>query len=93
MDLIMLYSGYVIILTLQSVTITCVVHHTNRNPGGQYKCEESSCRFPVVPSLEEYHISLLVRNPLGQQSAPYSFNISDRGVNPILRLSSRYSSA
>ena len=58
-----------------------------------WKCEESSCRFPVVPSLEEYHISLLVRNPLGQQSAPYSFNISDRGVNPILRLSSRYSSA
>ena len=77
--------------------LCCPPYHpslpNSENPGGQYECEESSCKFPVVPSLEEYHLSLLVSNPLGQQSAPYSFNISDRGVNPILRLSSRYSSA
>ncbi|CAL8345619.1 unnamed protein product [Lota lota] len=55
------------------------------NSGGQYKCEESSCKFPVVTGLEEYHLSLLVSNPLGKQSAQYSFNISDR-VFPVAKL-------
>ncbi|KAK0142550.1 Leukemia inhibitory factor receptor [Merluccius polli] len=58
-------------------------------PGGQdsIKCDKSSCGFPAVPGLEEYHISLLVSNPLGQQSARYSFNISDR-VFPEVKLHS-----
>ncbi|KAM4615783.1 leukemia inhibitory factor receptor [Polymixia lowei] len=38
--------------------------------------------FYVVPGLEEYHISVVVSNQLGEEAESYSFNISER-VFPV----------
>uniref|UniRef100_A0A667ZXB3 Fibronectin type-III domain-containing protein n=1 Tax=Myripristis murdjan TaxID=586833 RepID=A0A667ZXB3_9TELE len=47
------------------------------------KCKESSCHFPAVPHLDEYNISVVVGNQLGEERESYCFNISDR-VLPAL---------
>nr|XP_020449371.1 leukemia inhibitory factor receptor-like isoform X2 [Monopterus albus]XP_020449372.1 leukemia inhibitory factor receptor-like isoform X2 [Monopterus albus] len=46
-------------------------------------CEPSSCTFLVVPHLDEYNISVVVKNQLGEEMRSYSFNISDR-VFPVV---------
>lgn len=51
-------------------------------------CEESSCKFPAVPQLEEYNISLVVRDQLGEETANYSFNFFDRGQRSRKHLNS-----
>lgn len=52
----------------------------NRNSDhGLISCETSSCRFPAVPQLQEYKISVMVKDKLGEEMESYSFNISDRG--------------
>lgn len=51
-----------------------------RNTGEDLiKCGEWSCRFQAVPGLEWYHVSVVVRNQLGEEKQSYSFNITDRG--------------
>lgn len=44
-------------------------------------CQSSSCTFLAIPQLEEYNISLVVKNKLGEETENYSFNISDRGYS------------
>ncbi|XP_062272715.1 oncostatin-M-specific receptor subunit beta [Scomber scombrus] len=46
-------------------------------------CVQSSCKFPAVPQLEEYNISVVVRDQLGEETESYSFNIFDR-VFPVV---------
>ncbi|XP_075994706.1 leukemia inhibitory factor receptor isoform X2 [Genypterus blacodes] len=46
-------------------------------------CEPLSCSFPVVPRLEEYNITVVVRNQLGEERESHSFNLSDR-VFPVV---------
>ncbi|XP_026198886.1 oncostatin-M-specific receptor subunit beta [Anabas testudineus] len=41
-------------------------------------CAQSSCTFAAIPQLEEYKISLVVKNKLGEETQSYSFNISSR---------------
>ncbi|XP_014324057.2 leukemia inhibitory factor receptor-like isoform X1 [Xiphophorus maculatus] len=48
-------------------------------------CQPPSCTFPAVPQQQEYNIRLVVENQLGEETATYSFNISDR-VSPVLDL-------
>ncbi|XP_054895473.1 leukemia inhibitory factor receptor isoform X2 [Poeciliopsis prolifica] len=49
---------------------------------GQAKihCQPPSCTFPAVPQQQEYNIRLEVKDQLGEETATYSFNISDRVV-------------
>lgn len=42
-------------------------------------CQQSSCTFQALPRLEEYNISVVVKDQLGEETESYSFNISDRG--------------
>lgn len=51
----------------------------HRNEPGAIECKPSSCTFQAVPQLEEYKISIVVRNQLGEETASNSFNITDRG--------------
>uniref|UniRef100_A0A3Q3GFD1 Leukemia inhibitory factor receptor-like n=1 Tax=Labrus bergylta TaxID=56723 RepID=A0A3Q3GFD1_9LABR len=46
-------------------------------------CEQLSCTFPAIPQLEEYNISVEVKDLLGKETESYSFNISDR-VFPVV---------
>ncbi|XP_054467793.1 leukemia inhibitory factor receptor [Anoplopoma fimbria] len=46
-------------------------------------CKSSSCTFPAVPQREEYNISVVVKDQLGEETESYSFNISDR-VFPVM---------
>lgn len=46
-------------------------------------CAQSSCTFAAIPQLEEYKISLVVKNKLGEETQSYSFNISSRGSTNI----------
>ncbi|XP_008416333.1 leukemia inhibitory factor receptor isoform X1 [Poecilia reticulata] len=48
-------------------------------------CQPPSCTFPAVPQQQEYNIRLKVEDHLGEETATYSFNISDR-VSPVLEL-------
>ncbi|XP_071339604.1 leukemia inhibitory factor receptor isoform X4 [Trachinotus anak] len=43
-------------------------------------CKPSSCTFAAIPQLEQYNISLVVKDQLGEEAESYSFNISDRVV-------------
>ncbi|XP_042276180.1 oncostatin-M-specific receptor subunit beta [Thunnus maccoyii] len=61
-------------------TQTLHIVNTDQAP---ISCEESSCKFPAVPQLEEYNISLVVRDQLGEETANYSFNFFDR-VFPVV---------
>lgn len=55
-----------------------------RNSGqAPISCNQSSCTFPAVPQLQEYNISVVVKNKLGEEVESYSFNILDR-VFPIV---------
>ncbi|XP_070690651.1 leukemia inhibitory factor receptor [Pempheris klunzingeri] len=61
-------------------THTLHIENLQRDP---INCEQSSCTFPVVPHLEEYNISVVVKDQLGEETESYSFNISDR-VFPVV---------
>ncbi|RVE67939.1 hypothetical protein OJAV_G00086790 [Oryzias javanicus] len=52
--------------------------HIKNSDRGLISCEKSSCRFPAVPQLQEYNISVMVKDKLGEEMESYSFNISDR---------------
>uniref|UniRef100_A0A3B3DN75 Fibronectin type-III domain-containing protein n=1 Tax=Oryzias melastigma TaxID=30732 RepID=A0A3B3DN75_ORYME len=52
--------------------------HIENSDHGLISCETSSCRFPAVPQLQEYKISVMVKDKLGEEMESYSFNISDR---------------
>uniref|UniRef100_A0A3B5KAB1 Fibronectin type-III domain-containing protein n=1 Tax=Takifugu rubripes TaxID=31033 RepID=A0A3B5KAB1_TAKRU len=43
-------------------------------------CQQSSCTFQALPRLEEYNISVVVKDQLGEETANYCFNIRDRVV-------------
>uniref|UniRef100_A0A4W5K0K8 Fibronectin type-III domain-containing protein n=1 Tax=Hucho hucho TaxID=62062 RepID=A0A4W5K0K8_9TELE len=60
-------------------THTLYIKNTGEDP---IKCGEWSCRFQAVPGLERYHVSVVVRNQLGEEKQSYSFNITDR-VFPV----------
>uniref|UniRef100_A0A8C7ZYH8 Fibronectin type-III domain-containing protein n=1 Tax=Oryzias sinensis TaxID=183150 RepID=A0A8C7ZYH8_9TELE len=56
--------------------------HIKNSDQGLISCETSSCRFPAVPQLQEYNISVMVKDQLGEETESYSFNISERGLRP-----------
>ncbi|XP_047447462.1 oncostatin-M-specific receptor subunit beta isoform X2 [Mugil cephalus] len=57
--------------------------HIENSDRGPVSCEESSCTFPAVPQLQEYNISVVVKDMLGEETASHSFNISER-VFPVV---------
>ncbi|XP_078107293.1 leukemia inhibitory factor receptor isoform X1 [Sander vitreus] len=59
--------------------------HIENSDQAPINCEPSSCTFPAVPQLEEYNISLVVKDQLGEETESYSFNISDR-VFPVVEV-------
>ncbi|KAM7017805.1 leukemia inhibitory factor receptor isoform 2-T2 [Tautogolabrus adspersus] len=65
-------------------THTLHIHNSDQPP---ILCEQLSCTFPAIPQLEEYNISVEVKDLLGKETESYSFNISDR-VFPVV---ARYS--
>lgn len=57
-----------------------LVFFFNRNSGlGPVECQQSSCSFQAVPHLEEYNISVVVKDLLGEETESYRFSIRDRG--------------
>ncbi|XP_060894548.1 leukemia inhibitory factor receptor isoform X1 [Labrus mixtus] len=50
-------------------------------------CDQLSCTFPAIPQLEEYNISVEVKDLLGKETESYSFNISDRVFPVVARCS------
>ncbi|XP_071775502.2 leukemia inhibitory factor receptor isoform X1 [Centroberyx gerrardi] len=63
---------------------THTLHINNGNADqDSSKCTESKCSFLAVPNLEEYDITVVVRNQLGEERESYSFNLSDR-VFPVV---------
>uniref|UniRef100_UPI0037E7C2D6 leukemia inhibitory factor receptor isoform X2 n=1 Tax=Semicossyphus pulcher TaxID=241346 RepID=UPI0037E7C2D6 len=58
--------------------------HIENSDQAPINCEKSSCTFPAVPLQEEYNISVVVKDQLGEETESYSFNISDR-VFPVVR--------
>ncbi|KAM6930889.1 leukemia inhibitory factor receptor [Xenentodon cancila] len=61
---------------------THTLHITNIDQA-PFECKSSFCSFPVVPQLQEYDISVVVRDMLGEEEQHYRFNISER-VFPVL---------
>uniref|UniRef100_A0A3Q0SNH8 Fibronectin type-III domain-containing protein n=1 Tax=Amphilophus citrinellus TaxID=61819 RepID=A0A3Q0SNH8_AMPCI len=59
--------------------------HIENSDQAPVNCKQSSCTFPAVPHLEEYNISVMVKDELGEEVECYSFNISDR-VFPVVTL-------
>ncbi|XP_074495372.1 leukemia inhibitory factor receptor isoform X2 [Sebastes fasciatus] len=57
--------------------------HIENSDQAPINCTPSSCTFPAVPQLEEYNISVVVKDQLGEETESYSFNISDR-VLPVV---------
>nr|XP_046243960.1 leukemia inhibitory factor receptor [Scatophagus argus] len=57
--------------------------HIENSDQAPINCKQSSCTFPAVPHLEEYNISVVVKDQLGEETESYSFNISDR-VFPVV---------
>lgn len=48
-------------------------------------CQQSSCSFQAVPHLEEYNISVVVKDLLGEETESYRFSIRDRGQRSFKR--------
>ncbi|KAF7659157.1 hypothetical protein LDENG_00002370 [Lucifuga dentata] len=46
-------------------------------------CIQSSCSFSALPHLEEYNVTVVVKDQLGEEKESYSFNIYDR-VFPVV---------
>ncbi|XP_073322066.1 leukemia inhibitory factor receptor [Pagrus major] len=65
---------------LNKQTITLHIENSDRAP---INCKPSTCIFLAVPQLEEYNIRVVVKDPLGEETESYSFNISDR-VRPVV---------
>ncbi|XP_041855246.1 leukemia inhibitory factor receptor [Melanotaenia boesemani] len=61
-------------------THTLHIQNSNQAP---IKCTPLGCTFPVVPQMQEYNISVVVKDMLGEEMESYSFNIADR-VFPVL---------
>uniref|UniRef100_A0A4W6BVD3 Fibronectin type-III domain-containing protein n=1 Tax=Lates calcarifer TaxID=8187 RepID=A0A4W6BVD3_LATCA len=59
----------------------CCGKHRNSDQA-PVTCGPSSCTFQAIPDLEEYNISVVVKDQLGEETASYSFNISER-VSPV----------
>ncbi|XP_059192738.1 leukemia inhibitory factor receptor [Centropristis striata] len=59
--------------------------HIENSDQAPISCKELSCTFPVVPQLENYNISVVVRDQLGEEKESYSFNISER-VFPVVEV-------
>ncbi|KAG7489235.1 leukemia inhibitory factor receptor-like isoform X2 [Solea senegalensis] len=60
-------------------TYTLHVENTDLAP---IKCQTWSCTFPSIPHLNEYNVTVVVKDKLGEEAESYSFNISDR-VFPV----------
>uniref|UniRef100_A0A3Q2X1Q5 Leukemia inhibitory factor receptor-like n=1 Tax=Haplochromis burtoni TaxID=8153 RepID=A0A3Q2X1Q5_HAPBU len=58
--------------------------HIENSDKAPFTCEQSSCTFPAVPHLQNYNISVWVKDKLGEEMERYSFNISDR-VFPVVK--------
>ncbi|XP_007563592.1 leukemia inhibitory factor receptor isoform X2 [Poecilia formosa] len=58
-------------------THTLYIENTDQTP---VRCQPPSCTFPAVPQQQEYNIRLEVKDQLGEETATYSFNISERVV-------------
>ncbi|XP_068461138.1 leukemia inhibitory factor receptor, partial [Clinocottus analis] len=53
--------------------------HVGKWDRAPVRCEAGSpCAFPAVPQREEYDVTVVARNRLGEATASCSFNISDR---------------
>lgn len=51
-----------------------------RNSGlSPVECQQSPCSFQAVPHLEEYNVSVVVKDLLGEETESYRFSIRDRG--------------
>ncbi|XP_041793411.1 leukemia inhibitory factor receptor [Chelmon rostratus] len=61
-------------------TNTLYIENSDQAP---INCEQSSCTFPAIPLFDEYNISVVVKNQLGEETESYSFNIADR-VFPVV---------
>ncbi|XP_040898493.1 oncostatin-M-specific receptor subunit beta isoform X2 [Toxotes jaculatrix] len=59
--------------------------HIENSDQAPINCEPTSCTFPAIPQLEEYKISVMVKDQLGEETESYSFNISER-VFPVVEL-------
>ncbi|XP_040010243.1 leukemia inhibitory factor receptor isoform X2 [Xiphias gladius] len=59
--------------------------HLQKSDQAPINCEPSSCTFPAIPQLEEYNISVVVKDQLGEETESYSFNISER-VLPFVEI-------
>uniref|UniRef100_A0A3B3Y5M7 Fibronectin type-III domain-containing protein n=1 Tax=Poecilia mexicana TaxID=48701 RepID=A0A3B3Y5M7_9TELE len=59
-------------------THTLYIENTDQAP---VRCQPPSCTFPAVPQQQEYNIRLEVKDQLGEETATYSFNISERGCS------------
>ncbi|XP_035514491.1 oncostatin-M-specific receptor subunit beta [Morone saxatilis] len=57
--------------------------HIENSDQAPIQCEQSSCTFSAIPQLEEYNISVLVKDQLGEETESYSFNISDRVIPAV----------
>ncbi|XP_014878946.1 oncostatin-M-specific receptor subunit beta-like, partial [Poecilia latipinna] len=56
-------------------THTLYIENTDQTP---VRCQPPSCTFSAVPQQQEYNIRLEVKDQLGEETATYSFNISER---------------
>lgn len=66
--------------------LRCFFFFVHRNSGlSPVACQQSSCTFQALPRLEEYNISVVVKDQLGEETASYCFNISDRGQRSFKR--------
>lgn len=70
-------------MCLTSFPILLFVKNRNSDKA-PFTCEQSSCTFPAVPHLQNYNISVWVKDKLGEEMERYSFNISDRGQGSSL---------
>lgn len=57
--------------------------HIENSGQAPIDCKQSTCTFPALPQLQEYNITVVVKDQLGEESESYSFNILDR-VFPIV---------
>ncbi|XP_058493211.1 oncostatin-M-specific receptor subunit beta isoform X2 [Solea solea] len=62
-------------------TYTLHVENTDLAP---IECQTWSCTFPSIPHLNEYNVTVVVKDKLGEEAQSYSFNISDR-VFPVVK--------
>ncbi|XP_049435302.1 leukemia inhibitory factor receptor isoform X1 [Epinephelus fuscoguttatus] len=59
--------------------------HIENSDQAPIKCQQFPCTFSAVPQLEEYNISVVVKDKLGEAMESYTFNLSER-VFPVVEV-------